>query len=154
METKSKLLVASLALLYLSLPSDGGSGPKKLQRETPDAYLAFEAFPYALGVADNDNDTIFECLNAKRRDFDLEGRTVTYDWSLSTGPGQERLVVSLHHLPGDTIDSAPFTVDDDTTVYDGYVSYTDYRDCAVTEVPIWNNQRACKSCIWDGSSWL
>lgn len=141
MGIKHKLIVASLAIFYFSLPSDGRAGPNKLQREVPDAFKAFAAFPYAIGISDNDNDTIFECLTARRRDFDPEAKTVTYDWSLNTGPGQERYILSLHHTGGDTPDSAPFTVSNSDKVYEGYVIYTDYKDCAVTEVPVRNNDQ-------------
>ncbi|XP_077538608.1 uncharacterized protein LOC144151431 [Haemaphysalis longicornis] len=141
MESTRKLFVVSVAFLYLSLPSDGGWGPHKLQREVPDAFKTFAEFPFAIGIADNDNDTIFECLTARRHNFDPVAKTVTYDWSLNTGPGQERYILSLHHTAGDTPDAAPFTVNDGDTVYDGYVVYTDYKDCAVTEVPFWNNEQ-------------
>ncbi|KAH7946627.1 hypothetical protein HPB52_002147 [Rhipicephalus sanguineus] len=48
----------------------------------------FAAFPYAVGISDINNDTIFECLSARRKDFDPEAKTVTYVWSLNDGPGK------------------------------------------------------------------
>ncbi|XP_077538658.1 uncharacterized protein LOC144151478 [Haemaphysalis longicornis] len=137
MENTFKLSLVTLAIFFTSR-SDGGSGPNKLERDVPDAFETFGVFPYALAISDNDNDTIFECLTARRRDFDPEAKTVTYDWSLSTGPGQERELVSLHHTAGVTPDAAPFTINDDDTAFIAYVRYSDYKDCAVTEVPLRN----------------
>ncbi|KAL1469371.1 hypothetical protein MTO96_041074, partial [Rhipicephalus appendiculatus] len=37
---------------------------------------------------DSDNDTIFDCLTAKRKDFDADAKTTTYVWSLNHGQGK------------------------------------------------------------------
>ncbi|XP_077538657.1 uncharacterized protein LOC144151477 [Haemaphysalis longicornis] len=140
MENRLNLVVAGLAILYLSSSSDGVSGPNKLKRDVPDVFEAFSDYPFAIAISDNDNDTIFECLSATRRDFDPEAKTVTYDWSLSNGPENEREIVSLHHSAGATPDATNFTIGDDDTVYVGYVRYNDNGNCAVTEFPFRNKE--------------
>ncbi|XP_037578997.1 uncharacterized protein LOC119461703 [Dermacentor silvarum] len=130
---------AAVAIVLLSR-SDAGKGPNVLQRDAPDAFKVFAAFPYAVGISDSDNDTIFECLTTKRKDFDPEAKTVTYVWSLSDGPGK-RKHVEFHHTTGATPDATNFTVGTDSDEMEvAYVTWSDYKDCAITEVPHYGDQ--------------
>ncbi|KAH7938538.1 hypothetical protein HPB49_024983 [Dermacentor silvarum] len=138
---KNSLIVflAAVAILLLSR-SDAGKGPNVLQRDVPDAFKVFAAFPYAVAISDADNDTIFECLTTMRKDFDPESKTVTYVWSISDGPGK-RKHVSLHHTAGATPDATNFTVGKDSNEVEvAYVIWSDYKDCAITEVPHFADQ--------------
>ncbi|XP_037520672.1 uncharacterized protein LOC119397314 [Rhipicephalus sanguineus] len=130
------LSVAALALVYRS---DAGKGPNVLQREAPDAFEVFAAFPYAVGISDINNDTIFECLSARRKDFDPEAKTVTYVWSLNDGPGKRKRV-AFHHTAGATPDATNFTVGKSTDVEVAYIVWSDYKDCAITDVSHFSQQ--------------
>ncbi|KAH7946626.1 hypothetical protein HPB52_002146 [Rhipicephalus sanguineus] len=87
----------------------------------------FAAFPYAVAISDADNDTIFECLTATRKDFDPEAKTVTKH-------------VGFHHTAGATPEATNFTVGKSTVVEVAHVVWSDYKDCAITEVPHFSDQ--------------
>ncbi|XP_054922919.1 uncharacterized protein [Dermacentor andersoni] len=133
------VLLVGVAVVLLSR-SDAGKGPNLLQRQPTDAFKVFAAFPYAVGISDVDNDTIFECLTAKRKDFNPEAKTVTYVWSLNDSPGKRKRV-GFHHTAGATPDATNFTVGKDSNnVQVAYITWSDYKDCAITEVPYYTEQ--------------
>lgn len=132
-------VVLSAVVFVLLSRCDAGKGPNVLPRETPDAFEVFAQFPYAVAISDADNDTIFECLTATRKDFDPEAKTVTYVWSISDSPGK-RKHVGFHHTAGATPEATNFTVGKSTVVEVAYVVWSDYKDCAITEVPHFSDQ--------------
>ncbi|XP_077488478.1 uncharacterized protein LOC144099208 [Amblyomma americanum] len=112
----------------------------KTQRTSQLSRMIFAKFPYGVGISDVDNDTIFECLTAKRKDFDPVAKTVTYVWSLNDGDGK-RKHVGFHHTAGATPDATNFTVGQDSSKVEvAYFRWSDYKDCAITEVPHFTNQ--------------
>ncbi|XP_077533109.1 uncharacterized protein LOC144145395 [Haemaphysalis longicornis] len=127
------LPVAAFLLFWGPSALRAGSGPNKLQRDVPDAFKAFGAFPYAIGITDSNNDTIFECLTAIRTEYDYEAKTVTYVWSLNDGPEHTRKHYAFHYTAGATPDTANFSVGKDEVPEVKYVRYTDYKDCVITE---------------------
>ncbi|XP_037280330.2 uncharacterized protein LOC119173637 [Rhipicephalus microplus] len=133
MRESLSVALGAVAVLLVAR-SDAGNGPHLLQREAPDAFEVFAAFPYAVGISDTNNDTIFECLSATRKDFDPVAKTVTYVWSLSDGPGK-RKHVGFHHTAGATPDATNFTVGKSTNMEVAYIVWSDYKDCAITDVP-------------------
>ncbi|XP_077533141.1 uncharacterized protein LOC144145411 isoform X2 [Haemaphysalis longicornis] len=94
-----------------------GSGPNKLQRDVPDAFKAYGAFPYAIAITDSNNDTIFECLAAKRTEFDYEAKTATYVWFVGDGPENLRKGYPFHYTQGATLDAADYTVGKECTLW-------------------------------------
>ncbi|XP_077535285.1 uncharacterized protein LOC144147100 [Haemaphysalis longicornis] len=122
------------ALLIALAPSalQAGSGPNKLQREVPDAFKTIAAFPYAIGISDANNDTIFECLTVLRSQFDPVAKTATYVWSLNQGPGEERKYVDMQYTAGETPDTVNFA-DETGKIQVKYFRYSDYKECTVTE---------------------
>ncbi|XP_050028183.3 uncharacterized protein [Dermacentor andersoni] len=133
------VVLAAVAIVLLS-KSDAGKGPNVLQRDVPDAFKVFAAFPYAVAISDADNDTIFECMTTMRKDFDPEAKTVTYVWSINNGPGK-RKHVGFHHTAGATPDATNFTVGRHSNKVEvAYIIWSDYKDCAITEVPHFGDQ--------------
>ncbi|KAL3219443.1 hypothetical protein MRX96_030396 [Rhipicephalus microplus] len=132
-------VVLGAAAVVLLSRCDAGKGPDVLLRETPDAFKVFAAFPYAVGISDADNDVIFQCITATRKDFDPEAKTVTYVWSLSDGPGK-RKHIEFHHTAGATPEATNFTVGKSTKIEVAYVVWSDYKDCAITEVSHFSDQ--------------
>ncbi|KAK8782415.1 hypothetical protein V5799_016241 [Amblyomma americanum] len=110
MSTSSALVLAILATLLLAATTEAARGPNVLQRSVPDAFQIFANFPYGVAIMDIDNDTILDCLTAKRKDYDPEAKTVTYIWSLNSGEGNNRFHTAFHHTAGATPDATNFTV--------------------------------------------
>ncbi|XP_077486592.1 uncharacterized protein LOC144097854 [Amblyomma americanum] len=84
-------------LVMGKLPPPGG--PQSLQIESFDALKTIAKFEYLVSISDSDNDTNFECLSARRQDFDPESHTVTYVWTFPS-TGEE---VPFHAKTGDTV---------------------------------------------------
>uniref|UniRef100_A0A023GD09 Putative lipocalin-2 1 n=1 Tax=Amblyomma triste TaxID=251400 RepID=A0A023GD09_AMBTT len=136
MNTSSALSLAFLAAFFLVATTEAAKGPNVLQRDIPDAFQIFASFPYGVAITDIDNDEILDCLTAKRKDFDPEAKTVTYVWSLNGGEGNKRKHVAFHHTAGATPDATNFTVGKDSDKVEvAHFRYTDYKDCAIVEVP-------------------
>nr|XP_050028089.1 uncharacterized protein LOC126523531 [Dermacentor andersoni] len=124
-----------IKLLFLIIAAEATRGPNKLQRDVPDTFKIFQAFANPIAALDIDNDTILECLSARRAEMDPETRTATYVWSLTGDDGKERKHVPFYHMPGDTPDVTLFTVGSKSAPVEvGRFLYTDYKDCAVLEV--------------------
>ncbi|XP_077535376.1 uncharacterized protein LOC144147178 isoform X3 [Haemaphysalis longicornis] len=136
-----KYLHITLFLLFCG-PSAlrAGSGPNKLQRDVPDAFKAYGAFPYAVAITDSNNDTIFECLAAERTEFDYEAKTATYIWFVSDGPEKSRNGYPFYYTEGPTLDSANYVVGKDGVSQVEYVRYTDYKDCLISEASYFGEQ--------------
>uniref|UniRef100_A0A131Z1L6 Lipocalin n=1 Tax=Rhipicephalus appendiculatus TaxID=34631 RepID=A0A131Z1L6_RHIAP len=124
-------------------------GPSKLQRETPDTFKVFDGFEHAIAITDIDNDSILDCLSAYRTAYDPEAHTATYVWSLASPDGNKsRQHASLHFKAGDTPDTVKFTVGSDDTVEVARFRFTDYKTCAVVELPHFGDQ--CTLWVNDG----
>ncbi|KAH7947385.1 hypothetical protein HPB52_011242 [Rhipicephalus sanguineus] len=97
--------VVAFALVSLVLPPvfvvsklGAPGGPLKYPREEFDVKKVMEAFDDLVSVSDADNDTIFECLYAKRTNFNPETYETTYVWFF---PSQGQL---KDNVPQDCID--------------------------------------------------
>lgn len=141
MNCRVVLFITALQVAYFIGAALGARGPKELQRDVPDGFKAIAAFENPIAIADTDNDSILECLSAHRQDFNSEAKTVTYVWSLGGENGSERQLIPVHITEGDTPDTIRFTVGpNNTTSYVGRFHYTDYKDCAVLEMPLLGDQ--------------
>uniref|UniRef100_G3MQN9 Lipocalin/cytosolic fatty-acid binding domain-containing protein n=1 Tax=Amblyomma maculatum TaxID=34609 RepID=G3MQN9_AMBMU len=141
MRSSSIIFFVVTKLFLLSLAGAVSRGPNKLQREVPDTFKIFEAFPHPVGVMDIDNDTILDCLSARRAEMDPEAQTATYVWSLAGSEGKTRAHVPVYHMPGDSPDATRYSVGSkDGPVEVGYFRYTDYKDCAILELPHFGDQ--------------
>ncbi|XP_077540112.1 uncharacterized protein LOC144152640 [Haemaphysalis longicornis] len=134
------LFVALVQFSGLFGAASGARGPHKLQRELPDSFKIFDAFEHPIGIMDTNNDSVFECLSARRKDYDPDAQTVTYIWSIAGEDSNKRQLVPFHHTPGDTPDTTRFTVGSDSTVRVGRFDYTDYKNCAILEIPYFGYQ--------------
>uniref|UniRef100_A0A023GAF4 Putative lipocalin-5 1 n=1 Tax=Amblyomma triste TaxID=251400 RepID=A0A023GAF4_AMBTT len=135
MNSFAAFVLASVATFLLVATTEGVRGPNLLKRDVPDAFQIYANFPVGVGVTDIDNDNIMDCLSAKRKDFDPEAKTVTYIWSLNGDDGSSRKHVAFHHYAGATPDATNFTVGNDSNMAVAHFLYTDYKDCAILEIP-------------------
>ncbi|KAL1466372.1 hypothetical protein MTO96_042779, partial [Rhipicephalus appendiculatus] len=97
------LHLASTGVCKLGSPG----GPMKLNRDVTDGFKTIEEFPYAVAISDSDNDTVFECLAAKRLGFDPQTRTGIYEFLLPSS-GQ---VLLFYARPGNSPNSMILTSD-------------------------------------------
>ncbi|XP_065301914.1 uncharacterized protein [Dermacentor albipictus] len=134
------LLVAQIFILFCK--TEASRGPNKLQRETPNSFKIFDIYDNAIAVMDIDGDAILDCLSARREDYDPVAKSVTYVWSIAAPDGSGRKYVPFHFTEGDTPDTVQFTItadgDDDTGT--AKFVYTDYKNCAILEVPHFGDQ--------------
>lgn len=136
-----KTIPVGIKLLLLIFVAEASRGPNKLQRDVPDSFKIFQAFAYPIAVLDTDNDSILECLSARRAEIDPETQTATYVWSIAGDDGKGRKYVPFYHWPGDTPDVTRFSVGSKNgPVGSGRFLYTDYKDCAILEMPHYGDQ--------------
>uniref|UniRef100_A0A023G965 Putative lipocalin-5 1 n=1 Tax=Amblyomma triste TaxID=251400 RepID=A0A023G965_AMBTT len=137
-------LLAFSAATALSLMMSAGAGPSdpaNLQREPPDMMRIFEAFPNATAIMDIDNDSILDCLTARRTEMDPENKTATYMWSLQGSDGKTRIHVPVYHMAGNTPDMTLYIFGSkNNTPEVGYFRYTDYKNCVIFELPHFGHQ--------------
>uniref|UniRef100_A0A6G5A6C1 Putative lipocalin 12 n=1 Tax=Rhipicephalus microplus TaxID=6941 RepID=A0A6G5A6C1_RHIMP len=82
------LAVAGIKFLLLIALTQASRGPNKLQRDLPDSFKIFQAFENPIGMIDTNNDSVLECLSARRAEIDPETQTATYVWSLAGDDGK------------------------------------------------------------------
>ncbi|KAH7946973.1 hypothetical protein HPB52_006453 [Rhipicephalus sanguineus] len=135
--------VVAFALVSLVLPPafvvsklGAPGGPLKYPREEFDVKKVFSAFDDLVSISDADNDTIFECLYAKRTEFNPETYDTTYVWFFPS-QGTE---VAFYAYPGSEPGLVQFTFPEDPTPKDVNVYYTDYENCLVVDVEYHGHQ--------------
>ncbi|XP_065286089.1 uncharacterized protein [Dermacentor albipictus] len=83
---------------------------------------------------DANNDSILECLSARRVDIDPRKKTATYIWSLAGDDGKGRKKVPFYFMAGDSPDVTLYTVESkNSPVESARTLYTDYKNCAIAE---------------------
>ncbi|XP_077486167.1 uncharacterized protein LOC144097295 [Amblyomma americanum] len=132
------LILISLAGVTISKLGPPG-GPLKLLREPVDSFKIWYTFDSAVAISDSDNDTIFECLTAKKTDINLESKTANFTFFMPTA-GKE---ISIHVKPGDEPSHLILTSDDDPTPREGVNYYTDYHDCVVANLELEKDKNQC-----------
>ncbi|KAK8758300.1 hypothetical protein V5799_004069 [Amblyomma americanum] len=152
------LILISLAGVTISKLGPPG-GPLKLLREPVDSFKwsiicntedveitgiccalqIWYTFDSAVAISDSDNDTIFECLTAKKTDINLESKTANFTFLMPTA-GKE---ISIHVKPGDEPSTLILTSDDDPTPREGVNYYTDYHDCVVANLELEKDKNQC-----------
>nr|XP_037280093.1 uncharacterized protein LOC119173328 isoform X2 [Rhipicephalus microplus] len=85
-----------IVLTKLGLPG----GPQKLSHDTADTVKVFQSFPYVVSVTDSNNDTIFECMEANRTEFDPVAKTATFVWIFQAPDSPDRVEVPLPQKAG------------------------------------------------------
>ncbi|XP_077538830.1 uncharacterized protein LOC144151595 [Haemaphysalis longicornis] len=100
----------------------------------PDAFKVFQTFEDIVGILDSNNDTILECLLARRTAIDLDARTGVYTWEVKSPDGKIRkeipFFVRAERKPG----SLTIFTDDDPTPRDGVYFYSDYENCVTLKM--------------------
>ncbi|XP_070394453.1 uncharacterized protein [Dermacentor albipictus] len=105
-------------------------GPQKLHHDVADTLKAFTSFPFAVAISDSDNDTIFECMYTTQTDVNLNAKTATYAWYF---PGFGR-AIPFYVRAGEEPGTLTFTVEDDPTLFEGVIYYTDYENCVIADL--------------------
>ncbi|XP_075752316.1 uncharacterized protein LOC119174112 isoform X2 [Rhipicephalus microplus] len=130
------LAVAGIKFLLLIALTQASRGPNKLQRDLPDSFKIFQAFENPIGMIDTNNDSVLECLSARRAEIDPETQTATYVWSLAGDDGKGRKYIPFYHSPGRTPDETRFSIGSKNRPRAiGHFLYTDYMNCAILEIP-------------------
>uniref|UniRef100_A0A034WWJ5 Lipocalin 14 n=1 Tax=Rhipicephalus microplus TaxID=6941 RepID=A0A034WWJ5_RHIMP len=130
------LAVASIKFLLLIALTQASRGPNKLQQDLPDSFKIFQAFENPIGMIDTNNDSVLECLSARRAEIDPETQTATYVWSLAGDDGKGRKYIPFYHSPGRTPDETRFSIGSKNRPGAiGHFLYTDYMNCAILEIP-------------------
>uniref|UniRef100_A0A6M2CMJ5 Putative lipocalin-2 1 n=1 Tax=Rhipicephalus microplus TaxID=6941 RepID=A0A6M2CMJ5_RHIMP len=135
------LAVASIKFLLLIALTQASRGPNKLQQDLPDSFKIFQAFENPIGMIDTNNDSVLECLSARRAEIDPETQTATYVWSLTGDDGKGRKYIPFYHSPGRTPDETRFSIGSKNRPGAiGHFLYTDYMNCAILEIPYHGDQ--------------
>uniref|UniRef100_G3MRU9 Lipocalin/cytosolic fatty-acid binding domain-containing protein n=1 Tax=Amblyomma maculatum TaxID=34609 RepID=G3MRU9_AMBMU len=123
--------LAAAALGMLALPNALAHEASPV----PDSFLVFESFPDVVGIFDSDNDTIFECLTAKRTSFDKEDKKVQYVWHLNDHNDSPQNMLTFDAEAGPSPDTYLYIEESGAARPQvGKVYYTDYENCAITDM--------------------
>uniref|UniRef100_A0A131Z222 Lipocalin n=1 Tax=Rhipicephalus appendiculatus TaxID=34631 RepID=A0A131Z222_RHIAP len=127
-------LLLSPAFVVSRLGAPGG--PLKFPREEFDVTKVFSWIEDLVSIADSDNDTILECLYAKRTEFNPETYETTITWFFPS-QGTE---LPFYVYPGSGPGMVEFTSPGDPTPKEAIVYYTDYNNCLVADVEFHGHQ--------------
>ncbi|XP_077486173.1 uncharacterized protein LOC144097304 [Amblyomma americanum] len=109
-------------------------GPQALHRDVADMGDIVAFFGDAVAVMDIDNDDVLDCLTTKRTQYDPEGWSATYLWSLQGATG-ERINFPVHLWATDKPDV--FLFNSSTRPGEVLVGHSDYFDnesCVILEM--------------------
>ncbi|XP_075550485.1 uncharacterized protein LOC142584212 [Dermacentor variabilis] len=123
-------------LVVLVVPLQLSLAAAQETNDVPDSFKIFENFPFAVAVSDQDNDTIYECLTAKRMWLTPEEKKGEYIWFFGAHGGKSKRTVSFYVFEGNSPDTFRFTVEtDDGPSNEAKFYYTDYENCAILDIP-------------------
>uniref|UniRef100_G3MLB3 Lipocalin/cytosolic fatty-acid binding domain-containing protein n=1 Tax=Amblyomma maculatum TaxID=34609 RepID=G3MLB3_AMBMU len=108
-------------------------GPLKLPRENIDIFKVIQSYPSAVAIADTVNDSMQQCLSARRTSIDQEALTATYVWTLQKTDSLPKQEITFNVRPGKEPGTLDMTVGDDPTPKETIVYYAD-DDCIVMDV--------------------
>ncbi|XP_075556906.1 uncharacterized protein LOC142588997 isoform X2 [Dermacentor variabilis] len=91
--------------------------PQTFDDQVPDAFQVYGRFPYIVAISDSNNDTIFECLSAKRTEYDPEAKKVTYVVIFKGHHGGQKKNVAFHVSEGPSPSTIEFTEDEQCFLY-------------------------------------
>ncbi|KAH6925066.1 hypothetical protein HPB50_000288 [Hyalomma asiaticum] len=77
----------------------------------------FAGFSHIVAISDVNNDTIYECLTAKRTEYDREAKTATYIVLFKGHHGGQKKKVGFHVSEGPSPDLFEFTEDEQCILY-------------------------------------
>ncbi|XP_077486712.1 uncharacterized protein LOC144098014 [Amblyomma americanum] len=112
--------------------------------EVPDSFEIFEKFPFAVAISDINNDSIYECLTAKRAWFDKDAKKGEYIWLLRGHHNNPKKTIAFYVADGRSPDTFLYTegsgenfqiCQQDAIPEVGTFHYTDYETCAVLDTP-------------------
>ncbi|XP_075553544.1 uncharacterized protein LOC142586177 [Dermacentor variabilis] len=110
--------------------------------DVPDSFKVFQNFPFAVAVSDQNNDTIYECLTAKRLWLMPEEKEGQYVWLFGGHGGTSKQKVNFYVFEGSSPDTFLFSLGPDVPPTDeAKFYYADYDNCVVLDIPY--NGRQC-----------
>ncbi|XP_077486799.1 uncharacterized protein LOC144098142 [Amblyomma americanum] len=113
-----------------------GKAAHRLARNVTDTFEVFARFPYVVLAYTSGDDPEFQCLTNKRVQLDMNAKTATYVWMFKGHHGTKKKNVVIHLSAGDTPDKVIFTLNDDSIQrWEAHFVYTDYKNCAIVEIP-------------------
>nr|XP_054923646.1 uncharacterized protein LOC129383301 [Dermacentor andersoni] len=130
-------LCATNTVVVAKLGSPGG--PLKLPRDMIDSFEAFSNFPYSVAISDSDNDTMFECVVAKRTEIDPVERTATFVWHFLETDHSPEQDIPFYGRSGTSPGTMEVVVGDDPTVLEGIFYYSS-KDCVVMDLEYHGHQ--------------
>ncbi|XP_037579691.2 uncharacterized protein LOC119462415 [Dermacentor silvarum] len=137
------LALASLSWALTVLAKLGPpGGPQKLTHEIADTLEVFRSFPYVVSITDSNNDTIFECMEANRTEFDPVAMTATFVWIFRAPGSSNRIEIPVPQKVGQEPGTVEFLDPQDGTPREGKIYYTDYDTCAILDFEILGHQCA------------
>ncbi|XP_037280845.2 uncharacterized protein LOC119174135 isoform X2 [Rhipicephalus microplus] len=74
------------------------------QNNVPDAFRILNQFPTGIAMSDSNNDTMYECLKAKRIWLNAEAKKGEYIWVLKGEQGKPRKKISFYLSEGSSPD--------------------------------------------------
>uniref|UniRef100_A0A023G938 Putative lipocalin-5 1 n=1 Tax=Amblyomma triste TaxID=251400 RepID=A0A023G938_AMBTT len=127
-------LIFGAALLCTLAAADEAS-------DVPDSFEIFDKFPFAIAISDSNNDTIYECLTAKRAWFDRDAKKGEYIWLLRGHHGKPKKTLSFYVADGSSPDTFIYMEgSEDAKPEVGTFYYTDMETCAVLDMPFSGRQ--------------
>uniref|UniRef100_A0A023FU50 Putative lipocalin-5 1 n=1 Tax=Amblyomma cajennense TaxID=34607 RepID=A0A023FU50_AMBCJ len=140
MNTLRAVSVAVATLCVTIADAETRRGPHKLQRDVADISEIVAFFGDSVAVMDIDNDDVLDCLTTIKTQYDPEGWSATYLWSVQGSTG-ERFQFPLHLWPKDKPDY--FNFNSSTRpgeVLVGHSDYFDHESCVIAEMPAVGDQ--------------
>ncbi|KAL3208794.1 hypothetical protein MRX96_038828 [Rhipicephalus microplus] len=111
------------------------------QNNVPDAFRIFNQFPTGIAMSDSNNDTMYECLKAKRIWLNAEAKKGEYIWVLKSEQGKPRKKISFYLSEGSSPDKFTYKAGSEgTDSEEATFKYTDYIHCSVLEMPFYGHQ--------------
>ncbi|XP_070377556.1 uncharacterized protein [Dermacentor albipictus] len=108
--------------------------PQTFDDEAPDAFQVYGRFPYIVAISDSNNDTIFECLSAKRTEYDPGAKKATYVVIFKGHHGGQKKNVAFHVSEGPSPSTIEFTEDEHPDHAEtAEILYTDYETCYIAK---------------------
>ncbi|KAL1439526.1 hypothetical protein MTO96_001291 [Rhipicephalus appendiculatus] len=133
--------ITKVIALYICLFSAAACVAWAKQRDhykddVPDAFKIFSDHAYGVTILDSDDDGELECMTTKRTEYNPEAPSATFVWILKGLNGHEKKVIPFHVRPSNSSHEVVINFDDDDRDRTLTVLYTDYKACAVFEMPL------------------
>uniref|UniRef100_A0A023G9C4 Putative lipocalin-5 1 n=1 Tax=Amblyomma triste TaxID=251400 RepID=A0A023G9C4_AMBTT len=140
MRTVICISVVSVMLVCAMAGEKIDRGPHEQQREIPSIAEVVALFRDSIALMDIDNDSILDCLTARRIQYDPDVWSATYLWNVAASNG-ERLHFPVYLTAADTPDNFNISTSiKPGQFFIGHTYYFDGESCVVISMPHLGNQ--------------